>query len=116
MNTFANSSYAQDGYARGSGWAYAGITTSYASKSQFLVGYSAGGGGEWMFSNNWSVKAEAIYYNLGTQSIENTYYNTDPATLLAGSTTRARYDGVIGRAGINYHFDFGRAVPVVAKF
>ncbi len=116
LNTFANSSFVQNGYAVGSGFSYIGITTSYASKSQLLVGYSAGGGGEWMFSNNWSAKAEAIYYNLGTQSVDNTYYNAKPATVLAGSTTRARYDGVIGRAGINYHFDFGRAVPVLAKF
>jgi outer membrane immunogenic protein len=117
LNTFANSSavYA-DGVALGSAWDYYGTTTSYASKSQLLVGYSVGGGGEWMVFNNWSLKAEAIYYNLGTQSVENTYYNASPATLLAGSTTRARYDGVIGRAGVNYHFDFGRAVPVVAKF
>ena len=68
-----------------------------------------------MLSNNWSVKAEAIYYNLGTQSVENTYYNALGSTLLAGSTTRARYDGIIGRAGVNYHFNFATA-PVVAKF
>jgi outer membrane immunogenic protein len=116
LNTFANSSYVDGGYALGSAWEIYGTTTSYASKSQLLVGYSAGGGGEWMFSNNWSVKAEAIYYNLGTQSVDNIYYEAFRATTLAGSTTRARYDGVIGRAGINYHFDFGRAAPVVAKF
>ena len=117
LNTFTNSSFVDGaGYANGSAWILYGLTTSYASKSQLLVGYSAGGGGEWMLSNTWSVKAEAIYYNLGTQSVENTYYNADPATLLAGSTTRARYDGVIGRAGINYHFDFGRAIPVIARF
>ena len=122
LNTFTNSSYVDGaGYALGSAWDFYGTTTSYASKSQLLVGYSVGGGGEWMFSNNWSVKAEALYYNLGTQSVENTYYYTGyfspgKATLLAGSTTRARYDGVIGRAGVNYHFDFGRATPVIAKF
>jgi outer membrane immunogenic protein len=117
MNTFANSSINWGGAAVNSTFPdIYGLLTSYASKSQLNVGYSAGGGGEWMLSNNWSVKAEAIYYNLGTQSVENTYYNAAPATLLAGSTTRARYDGVIGRAGINYHFDFGRAAPVVAKF
>ena len=119
LNTFANSSINQGGLALSSGWPEIyGLFTSYASQSQLNVGYSAGSGGEWMLSDNWSVKAEAIYYNLGTQSVDNTYYYAGrPApTVLAGSTTRARYDGVIGRAGINYHFDFGRAVPVVAKF
>jgi outer membrane immunogenic protein len=120
LNTFTNNSNFRGQLAGGSSFDFQGLTTSYASANQLLVGYSAGGGGEWMFSNNWSVKAEAIYYNLGTQSVSNTYYgsiiNPSSYALLAGSTTRARYDGVIGRAGINYHFDFGRAAPVVAKF
>ena len=115
LNTFANSNYFSEGCALGTAWSVYGLTTSYASKNQLLVGYSAGGGGEWMLSNNWSVKAEAIYYNLGTQSVENTYYNALGSTLLAGSTTRARYDGIIGRAGVNYHFNLASA-PVVTKF
>lgn len=121
LNTFTHLSFSNnaDGSTGGSSADFYGLTTSYASVNQFLVGYSAGGGGEWLFSNNWSVKAEAIYYNLGTQSISNTYYGAQDLTsyaLLAGSTSRVRYDGIIGRAGINYHFDFGRTDPVIAKF
>lgn len=116
LNTFTNASYTRYGAALGLAWSFIGTTTSYASTSQLLVGYTAGGGGEWMLANNWSIKAEAIYYNLGTQSVSNVYYDIYEPQLVSGSTTQARYDGIIGRAGVNYHFDFGRATPVVAKF
>jgi hypothetical protein len=30
--------------------------------------------------------------------------------------TSIRYNGVIARMGVNYHFDFGKEMPVVAKY
>jgi len=27
-----------------------------------------------------------------------------------------KYDGVLARAGVNYHFDWGAAAPVLAKY
>ena len=84
-----------------------------------LVGWTAGGGAEWMFMPKWSIKAEALYYDLGNQSVNNLQYlgysilaNLNP---YGGSTTKAYYSGVLARAGVNYHFNL-LTDPVVAKF
>jgi outer membrane immunogenic protein len=90
------------------------------SLSATRVGWTAGGGIEWMFLPNWSLKAEYLYYNIGSVS-----YNLSPLvdTLLASgriassalvhSTTR--FNGNVVRAGIDYHFNWAPA-PVVAKY
>ena len=39
------------------------------NQSNVLVGWTAGAGGEWMFMPNWSVKAEAIYWDLGRMNV-----------------------------------------------
>ena len=46
------------------------------STSQNLVGWTAGGGAEWMFSPNWSAKVEYMYYNLGGIATQNGGYTT----------------------------------------
>ena len=102
------------------------MSVGYQGNSNTLaVGWNAGGGFEWMFMPNWSVKTEAIYYNLGSQTI--TSYTYAPAYIFtSGSTTRTgdwltknmnqiSYNGIIARAGINYHFNLG-SMPVVTKF
>jgi outer membrane immunogenic protein len=35
-----------------------------------LSGWTAGGGLEWMFMQNWSLKAEALYWDLGRMNVE----------------------------------------------
>jgi len=95
------------------------------NKSDVLVGWNAGGGFEWMFMQNWSVKAEAIYYNLGSETVSNglATSTTKYARLIGGtesgwaifSNTKINYAGLIARMGVNYHFNFASA-PVVAKF
>lgn len=104
-----------------------------SSQSQTLVGWNAGGGFEWMMSQNWSIKTEAIYWNLGNMNAATTSVAPLIGSSLWGAggirtpiyslpaqagtgNTNINYQGVIARAGINYHFDFGRAAPVVAKF
>jgi outer membrane immunogenic protein len=87
-----------------------------------LVGWNAGAGLEWMLMQNWSLKAEAIYYDLGSMNLKGTGYSPD--TNGFGSTdyqfvstnTSIRYNGVISRMGVNYHFDLGKEFPVVAKY
>lgn len=95
--------------------------------SRTLVGWTAGGGVEWMFMPNWSLKAEAVYYDLGRASFnstaigavdpDGTNLNGIPGAVLFSNipTTRVKYDGVIARAGVNYHFNWVTA-PVLAKF
>ena len=79
------------------------------SVSDTRIGWTIGGGLEWAFANNWSLKGEYLYYDLGTVS----HLMTDPffpATFNASADIR----GSIARAGLNYKFGWGG--PVVAKY
>lgn len=71
------------------------------AKSLTRIGWTAGCGMEWTFTQNWSVKLEYLYYNLGSTSgvanpvVPNAPFQTqykwnNPAQLL--------------RLGLNYHF------------
>jgi outer membrane immunogenic protein len=107
------------------------------NKSQTLVGWNVGGGLEWLVAPNWSVKAEAIYWNLGNQTLPTVAVAAAPESSFVrreqfmGSSsgsgpsaspavvygaTRVNYQGVIARAGINYHFNWFAPAPVVAKY
>lgn len=95
-------------------------TWGNGSYSSALVGWTAGGGAEWMFSQDWSVKGEYLYYDLGAGS-----YTLTPLATTVGDypgiwsmvipKASTRFNGNIIRAGVNYHFNFASA-PVVAKF
>ncbi len=91
--------------------------------SDTRVGWTAGGGAEWMFMPNWSAKVEYLYYDLGSVT-----YNVSALSPVIGTNPNAgqiafanaaqastRFNGHIVRAGVNYHFNWGSA-PVVAKF
>lgn len=95
------------------------FTSTENAQQNFNVGWTAGGGTEWMMAPNWSIKGEALYYDLGSTSVSNTHYvassNAASRNPFGGSTTRAYYQGVIARAGVNYHFNLG-SLPLVAKF
>jgi outer membrane immunogenic protein len=116
LKTFPNSfeAWAIDG-----GTVYATYISTQNAQQNFNVGWTAGGGAEWMMAPNWSIKGEALYYDLGNTSVSNVvFYPQDYAAASnpsGGSTTRAYYQGIIARAGVNYHFNFVSA-PVVAKF
>jgi outer membrane immunogenic protein len=102
----------------------AGIATLWGSSSSFSstkVGWTAGGGVEWLFLPNWSAKIEYLYYDLGTVSSSNLLLNAfvPPAasaffTDLA--TTKTHFNGNVVRVGLNYHFNWGAPAPVVAKY
>jgi outer membrane immunogenic protein len=82
------------------------------------AGYAVGGGGEWMVLPGWSVKFEALYYDLGNVSYPLTTSSVlataNPALATGSANARFsnRVDGVIARAGVNWHF----GGPVVAKY
>lgn len=94
----------------------AGSSTAYANTQ---VGWTAGGGVEWMVVPNWSVKAEYLYYDLGSVQASTVVSGLDPAGTATGfaytTTASTRFNGNIVRAGVNYHFNLGSA-PVVAKY
>ena len=87
--------------------------------STLKAGWTAGGGGEWMFRPNWSLKAEYLYYDLGTVSMnaETIRYDVqyDFIRITHVSTFAPRFNGNIARAGVNYHFNMDYP-SVVAKF
>jgi len=84
------------------------------------AGWTAGGGLEWMFLPNWSVKAEALYYDLGRTTFTQNFTQLLPPLGIALSNTGTRTSftntGVIARAGLNYHFSWGAPAPVVARY
>jgi outer membrane immunogenic protein len=90
--------------------------------SQLKAGFVGGGGLEWMFLPNWSVKAEAMYYDLGRSSFNQNVRQTLLPGILAipltntQTTTTWRNNGVIAKAGLNYHFSWGAPGPVVARY
>ncbi|MGE0751882.1 MAG: outer membrane protein [Variibacter sp.] len=74
-----------------------GVVGNYsASKSK--VGWTAGGGVEWMFAPRWSAKAEYLHMEFSGDTI--TYNTTTPAIAITYSDAKAD----VVRAGINYHF------------
>lgn len=92
------------------------------------VGWTVGGGAEWMFLPNWSLKAEALYYDLGSATFAsgpvgsvdpdgtNLVIGVPGAPLFSNTPwTRVKFNGVIARVGVNYHFNWG-ALPVLASY
>jgi outer membrane immunogenic protein len=73
------------------------------------TGWTVGGGLEWAFANNWSLKGEYLYYDLGTVS----HLMTDPF-FPAVFNASASLKGSIARVGVNYKFGWGG--PVVARY
>jgi outer membrane immunogenic protein len=107
------------------GLAYGGVNSSTALSDIFVpgafvftpgagsvtttrVGWTVGGGLEYLLAGNWSLKAEYLYYDLGSTS-----YALTPVVVTVGGVTAtnlgvtsntADFRGSIVRAGLNYKF------------
>ncbi len=74
--------------------------------NRLMAGWTAGGGLEWMFSRNMSLKAEYLWYDLGSAN-----YAPSPSFTTFGKSnsalpfTSASYAGGIARVGFNYYFN-----------
>jgi len=79
-----------------------------------------------MFSQNWSLKAEYLYYSLSPVSINLSQGDTrmiiNGAGLSAGGllaaynfTARTNFNGNIARVGVNYHFNMS-TMPKAMKY
>ena len=85
---------------------------TFGSFSDTRTGWTVGGGVEWLFAPNWSVKAEYLYYDLGQVTWSLPDINQfglfgpiiPPALLQTASQSTTRFNGNIMRAGINWHF------------
>jgi outer membrane immunogenic protein len=79
-----------------------GFAAANTAKST-RTGWVAGGGVEWAFAPNWSVKGEYQYIDLGRQGVTAQEFVGVVPTTFAVSTS-ARNDYHTGRIGINYRF------------
>jgi len=78
------------------------------NNSNWRVGYAVGGGVEYAFLNNWSVKLEYLFTDLGRTNNNNGFFFNN---------NNFRERNHIVRAGLNYKFDwFGAPAPVVARY
>ena len=70
------------------------------------AGWTIGGGLEWMFAPQWSIKGEYLYYDLGTASIDQrlTTFGAGILAHMANIHSEAHYHGNIARVGVNYKF------------
>ncbi|ATQ66702.1 MULTISPECIES: outer membrane protein [Methylosinus] len=113
--------YATGGLAYGQAnlsGAYYGTATGSDSFSDTRVGYSVGGGFEWLFMPHWSAKAEYLYYDLGNATTPGaSFAYTDGAGAQnSWAQSTARFDGHVVRAGVNYHFNFMGGEPSTVKY
>jgi outer membrane immunogenic protein len=77
-----------------------------AALSDTRTGWTVGGGFEWAFADNWSVKAEGLYFDLGSVTVASGSTSITGAPIVTGFTIGRDFDltGVIARAGVNYRF------------
>ncbi|GAC1563116.1 MAG: porin family protein [Beijerinckiaceae bacterium] len=103
----------------------AGISTvmpGTAVSSANRTGWTIGGGVEYAIDQNWSIKGEYLYYDLGRTTASGIFTSNATAVLpgavfaQAVSNTSTRWRGSVARAGINYRFAWGAPAPVVARY
>ena len=75
----------------------AAINFGSGTSNETKAGWTAGAGGEYMFTPNWTLKGEYLYYDLGSERVTR-------ATPLASVSSKTEFNGHIVRAGLNYKF------------
>jgi outer membrane immunogenic protein len=71
--------------------------------SQWLIGWTIGGGLEYAVGDRWSVKAEYLYYDLGRLSVTFSDPHVGLSTFMFNAS--ADYTGHIVRIGANFKFE-----------
>lgn len=103
--------YATGGVAYGGGSAnfsfFDNATGSFWSgnPSSSRVGWTVGGGVEYALTNNWTIRGEYLYVDLGSNNFTSVG-NTDVATFFPGvyASGHIDYNASIFRAAVNYKF------------
>jgi outer membrane immunogenic protein len=78
-----------------------GDSTNAISGSTTAIGWTVGGGIEWMFAPNWTVKAEYLYAQLPGTTLTSTNSAVPIATI---AHAHGDVQESIGRIGVNYKF------------
>lgn len=89
-----------------------GITAFRGREDDIRVGYTIGGGLEYAVTNNISLKAEYLYYDLGEDDV---FAGVRAPFTGRGYFSEFRNDGHIIRGGINFRFG-APAAPVMARY
>ena len=100
-NTFANNN--NNNFLFGGFGGFGGNNNN----NNFRVGYTVGGGVEYAFTPNWSVKAEYLFVDLG---------RTNQANLFGFGGGNNRSQTHVARLGVNYKFNWAAPAPVVARY
>jgi outer membrane immunogenic protein len=91
------------------GLAYGNVKTNVANIISFggtNTGWTAGAGIEYALTQNWSLKTEYLYVDLGKKT----------NLLFPGLSVGVKNTEHIVRAGLNYRFNWGAPSAVVAKY
>jgi outer membrane immunogenic protein len=124
---YGNISYSVDiaQYGLGTTGTVNQLATGNGYYSNVQVGWTAGGGAEWMFMPNWSAKVEYLYYDLGGADFAvntlatglgaNAVVPTRTSTYYTNTNITNRVTGNIARAGVNYHLSLSPSA-IVAKY
>jgi outer membrane immunogenic protein len=97
--------------------AFSAAGDTYAgTASNTRAGWTVGGGMEWLFMPNWSLKWEYLYIDLGKLNYADRCISACGAIapLLPAYATSVQFREQVARVGINYHFN--TPVAVVAKY
>jgi outer membrane immunogenic protein len=92
----------------GAAWAHNNYSLSipvfpeHETASDTRTGWTAGGGVEWAFWSNWSMKAEYNYYDFGTSSV--TLVGTFAGVPIEVPGIEIRQRISVGKFGVNYRF------------
>lgn len=101
------------------GLAYGEVKTNIADSSAFStglsrlflgansdvrVGWTAGGGAEYAFTNNWTLRGEYLYVDLGSSGTTATFQGTDPlqSQIRYNASRESRFS--VARAALSYKF------------
>jgi outer membrane immunogenic protein len=90
-------------------------TGAFASVSQTTTraGGTVGLGLEYLFTPNLSGKVEGLWYDMGSRNLALVNPITGETNV---DTTRFNMQGVIVRAGLNWHFNWGGNEPVATRY
>lgn len=84
------------------------VAGNKASNSDQRFGWTAGAGLEYAVSNDFRLRAEYVYYDLGSMNLDSSYQTTENTTqaVVASANTRTNTEwrGGSTRIGLSYHF------------
>jgi len=98
---------------------YSTGTDASGSSNKWKAGWTVGAGMEYALNNNWTVKAEGLYYNLQNSKVAGAGVDWSCTPSCGDDNTytqitKFKNDGIVARLGLNYKF--GAPAPVVAKY